>query len=82
MPFCGCSMGISDCYFHYLRNEATNSCFEKGLNPVDVATSTGHKETRVLQAFKSSGFGRDVGFVPGKVKIVGKHARSDIDGSM
>ena len=52
VPFCGCSTGITDCHFHDLRNEATTRCFEKGLNPVEAPTITGHKETRVLIRFR------------------------------
>ena len=51
VPFCGCSTGITDCHFHDLRNEATTRCFEKRLNPVEVATITEHKETRVLMRY-------------------------------
>ena len=39
---------IDDLYFHDLRHEATSRFFEKGLNPVEVATITGHKDTRIL----------------------------------
>jgi len=34
--------------FHDLRHEATSRLFEKGLNPVEVATITGHKNPRML----------------------------------
>ncbi|MBR57009.1 MAG: integrase, partial [Myxococcales bacterium] len=37
--------GIDDLHFHDLRHEATSRLFEKGLNPVEVATITGHKDT-------------------------------------
>ena len=40
--------------------------FEKGLNPVEVATITGHKDTQdanALYAFKSRGFGGEAGLV-------------------
>ena len=40
--------GIEDLHFHDLRHEATSRLFEKGLNPVEVATITGHKDTRTL----------------------------------
>jgi integrase len=41
-------VGIEDLRFHDLRHEATSRLFEKGLNPVEVATITGHKDTRML----------------------------------
>ena len=31
-----------------VRHEATNRFFEKGLNVMEVATITGHKEIRLL----------------------------------
>ena len=37
--------------FHDLRHEATSRFFEKGLNPVEVATITGHKDTRMLMHY-------------------------------
>ena len=37
--------------FHDLRHEATSRLFEKGLNPVEVATITGHKDTRMLMRY-------------------------------
>ena len=37
---------IDNLHFHDLRHEATSRFFEKGLNPVEVATITGHKDTR------------------------------------
>jgi len=37
--------------FHHLRHEATSRFFEKGLNPVEVATITGHKDTRMLMRY-------------------------------
>ena len=39
---------INDLHFHDLRHEATSRLFEKGLNPVEVATITGHKDTKML----------------------------------
>jgi len=39
---------IDDLHFHDLRHEATSRLFEKGLNPVEVATITGHKDTKML----------------------------------
>ena len=43
--------GIDDFHFHDLRHEATSRLFEKGLNPVEVATITGHKNTRMLMRY-------------------------------
>jgi len=43
--------GIDDFHFHDLRHEATSRLFEKGLNPVEVATITGHKDTRMLMRY-------------------------------
>ena len=43
--------GIDDLRFHDLRHEATSRFFEKGLNPVEVATITGHKDTRMLMRY-------------------------------
>ncbi len=42
---------IDDLHFHDLRHEATSRFFEKGLNPVEVATITGHKDTRMLMRY-------------------------------
>jgi|TARA_B100002003_G_scaffold12005_1_gene10353 integrase len=44
-------IGIDDLRFHDLRHEATSRLFEKGLNPVEVATITGHKDTRMLMRY-------------------------------
>ena len=43
--------GIDDFHFHDLRHEATSRFFEKGLNPVEVATITGHKDTKMLMRY-------------------------------
>jgi len=43
--------GIADLRFHDLRHEATSRFFEKGLNPVEVATITGHKDTKMLMRY-------------------------------
>ena len=43
--------GIHDLRFHDLRHEATSRLFEKGLNPVEVATITGQKDTRMLMRY-------------------------------
>ena len=42
---------INDLHFHDLRHEATSRLFEKGLNPVEVATITGHKDTKMLMRY-------------------------------
>ena len=42
---------IDDLHFHDLRHEATSRFFEKGLNPVEVATITGHKDTKMLMRY-------------------------------
>ena len=44
-------IGIEDLHFHDLRHEATSRLFEKGLNPVEVATITGHKDTKMLMRY-------------------------------
>ena len=44
-------VNIDDLHFHDLRHEATSRLFEKGLNPVEVATITGHKDTRMLMRY-------------------------------
>ena len=43
--------GLENLRFHDLRHEATSRFFEKGLNPVEVATITGHKDTRMLMRY-------------------------------
>lgn len=35
--------------FHVLRHEATTRLFEKGLNIMEVASTTGHKDLRMLR---------------------------------
>ena len=42
---------IDNLHFHDLRHEATSRLFEKGLNPVEVATITGHKDTKMLMRY-------------------------------
>ena len=44
-------IGIENLHFHDLRHEATSRLFEKGLNPVEVATITGHKDTKMLMRY-------------------------------
>jgi len=41
--------GIEDLRFHDLRHEATTRLFEKGLNIIEVASITGHKDLRMLR---------------------------------
>jgi len=40
--------GSEDLRFHDLRHEATSRLFEKGLNIMEVATITGHKDLKML----------------------------------
>ena len=40
--------GLEDLRFHDLRHEATTRLFEKGLNIMEVASITGHKDLRML----------------------------------
>ena len=42
---------IEDLNFHDLRHEATSRFFEKGLNVIEVASITGHKDPRMLQRY-------------------------------
>ena len=37
--------------FHDLRHEATRRFFENGLNVMEVAAITGHKDLRMLQRY-------------------------------
>ena len=37
--------------FHDLRHEATSRLFEKGLNPMEVASMTGHKSMQMLKRY-------------------------------
>ena len=43
--------GIDDFHFHDLRHEATTRLFERGLNIMEVATITGHKDLRMLRRY-------------------------------
>lgn len=43
--------GIEDVRFHDLRHEATSMFFEKGLNVIEVAAITGHKDLRILKRY-------------------------------
>ncbi|MBU2755041.1 site-specific integrase [Acidithiobacillus sp. CV18-2] len=42
---------IEDLRFHDLRHEATSRLFEKGLNPMEVSTITGHKTLQMLKRY-------------------------------
>ena len=42
---------IEDLRFHDLRHEATSRLFEKGLNPMEVASITGHKTLQMLKRY-------------------------------
>jgi len=42
---------IDDLRLHDLRHEATSRFFEKGLNVMEVAAITGHKDLRMLQRY-------------------------------
>jgi Site-specific recombinase XerD len=43
--------GIEGLTFHDLRHEATSRLFEKGLNPVQAAAITGHKNMQMLKRY-------------------------------
>lgn len=43
--------GIENVRFHDQRHEATSRLFEKGLNPMEVATITGHKTLQMLRRY-------------------------------
>ena len=43
---------IFDLRFHDLRHEATSRFFKMGLNVMEVAAITGHKDLRMLQRYK------------------------------
>ncbi len=42
---------LEDLRFHDLRHEATTRLFEKGLNIMEVASITGHKDLRMLRRY-------------------------------
>jgi integrase len=44
-------LGVLDFRFHDLRHEATSRFFEKGLNPIEVASITGHKTLHMLKRY-------------------------------
>jgi integrase len=43
--------GIEGLHFHDLRHEATSRLFEKGFNPMEVSTITGHKTLQMLKRY-------------------------------
>jgi len=43
--------GIENFHFHDLRHEATSRLFELGLNPIEVASITGHKTLQMLRRY-------------------------------
>lgn len=43
--------GITGLRFHDLRHEATSRLFEKGLNPMEVSSVTGHKTLQMLKRY-------------------------------
>jgi integrase len=43
--------GIEGLHFHDLRHEATSRFFELGLNPMEVASITGHEDLRMLRRY-------------------------------
>jgi integrase len=44
-------VGIEDLRFHDLRHEATSRLFEKGLQLMEVASITGHKDLAMLKRY-------------------------------
>ncbi len=44
-------LGIKDLRWHDLRHEAASRLFEKGLNPMEVASITGHKNLNMLRRY-------------------------------
>lgn len=42
---------IENFHFHDLRHEATSRLFERGLNPIEVASITGHKTLQMLRRY-------------------------------
>ena len=49
-----------------LRHQATSRLFEKGLNPLEVVTITGHKDPKMLMRYthlRAEDFGGEIGIV-------------------
>lgn len=42
---------LNDLHWHDLRHEATSRLFEKGLNPIEVQSITGHKSMQMLKRY-------------------------------
>lgn len=42
---------LKDLHWHDLRHEATSRLFEKGLNPIEVQSITGHKSMQMLKRY-------------------------------
>jgi len=42
---------VTDFHFHDLRHEATSRLFERGFNPMEVASITGHKTLQMLKRY-------------------------------
>ena len=42
---------LKELRFHDLRHEATSRFLEKGLNPIEAAAVTGHKDLRMLKRY-------------------------------
>jgi integrase len=43
--------GCPDLHFHDLRHEAVSRLFERGLNVLEVAAISGHKELKMLSRY-------------------------------
>ncbi len=43
--------GLENLHFHDLRHEATTRFFERGFNPMEVSSITGHKDLRSLKRY-------------------------------
>lgn len=43
--------GIHDFHFHDLRHEAVSRLFERGMNPIEVSSVSGHKSMQMLRRY-------------------------------
>lgn len=43
--------GIHDFHFHDLRHEAVSRLFERGMNPIEVSSVSGHKSMQMLKRY-------------------------------
>jgi integrase len=50
--------GIEDLHFHDLRHEAISRFFEMGLTVPEVASISGHRDTRMLLRYAHADRGR------------------------